>query len=152
MVQFEYNGELVTRVNDDIFKRPLLATDWSEPSSRTLDVLKSLDGIIEKAYVCHIVGVKISKGLDKSELYRIEKESRDRLEDYCAKLKSVGIVAEPHLGAGRTSLEIIRISRELEASMIVMGTTGKDRLHEIFMGSNSHRVAEMSELPTLLVP
>ncbi len=152
MVQFEYNGEQVTRVNDDIFKRPLLATDWSEPSTRALDVLKSFDGIIEKAFVCHIVGVKISKGLDKSELYRIEKESRERLEDYCAKLKSAGIAAEPHLGAGRTPLEIIRISRELDASMIVMGTTGKDRLREVFFGSNSHRVAEMSELPTLLVP
>ena len=31
MVQFEYNGEKVTRVNDDIFKTPL-ASDWSEPS------------------------------------------------------------------------------------------------------------------------
>lgn len=152
MVQFEYNGEQVTRVNDDIFKRPLLATDWSEPSARALEVLKSFDGLIEKAYVCHIIGVKISKGRDKSELYRIEKESWERLEDYCAKLKSVGIAAEPHLGAGRTPLEIIRISREREATMIVMGTTGKDRLREIFLGSNSHRVAEMSELPTLLVP
>lgn len=152
MVQFEYNGEKVTRVNDDIFKKPLLASDWSEPSARALDLLKSLNGIIEKAFVCHIIGVKISKGLDKSELYRIEKESKERLEDYCTRLKSEGIVAEPHLGAGRTPLEIIRISREIEASMIIMGTTGKDRLHEIFMGSTSHRVAEMSELPTLLVP
>ncbi len=152
MVQFDSNGESVTRVNKEIFKRPLIVTDWSEPAERALNLLMSFKGVAEKAFVCHVIGVKISKGLDKSELYRLEKESKQRLEDYCARLKSEGIAAKPHLGAGRTPLEIIRISREVEASMIIMGTTGKDRLHELLLGSNSHRVAQMSELPTLLVP
>ncbi len=152
MVQFEWDGEMVTRLNDDIFRRPLLATDWSEPSERALETLASFNGLIEKAFVCHVICVKISKGLDKSELYRIERESKERLEDYCKRLKASGIEAEPHLGAGRTPLEIIRISRELKASMIIMGTTGKDRLHEIWLGSVSHRIVEISELPTLLVP
>jgi nucleotide-binding universal stress UspA family protein len=152
MVQFEWDGEIVTRINEDIFKRPLLATDWSEPSERALELLNSFNGLIEKAFVCHVIGVKISKGMNKSELERTEKVSKERLEDYCKRLKASGIEAEPHLGAGRTPFEIIRLSRELKASMIVMGTTGKDRLHEIWLGSVSHRVVEMSELPTLLVP
>ena len=152
LVQFERDGETVTRTNDAIFKRPLLATDWSEPSERALELLISLNGLIEKAFVCHAIGVKISKSIDKTELHRIEKESKERLEKYCERLKSAGIAAEPHLGAGRTVLELIRISRDVKASMIVMGTTGKDRLHELFLGSVSHRVAGMSELPTLLVP
>lgn len=152
MVQFESNGESVTRVNKEIFKRPLIVTDWSEPSERALNLLMSFKGIAEKAFVCHVIGVKISKGLDKSGLYRLEKESKERLQSYCERLKSAGIDAEPHLGAGKTTLEIIRISREVDAGMIIMGTTGKDRLHELVLGSNSHRVAQMSELPTLLVP
>lgn len=152
MVQFEWDGEMVTRLNDDIFRRPLLATDWSEPSERAFNMLMSFNGLIEKVFVCHVIGVKISKGLDKSELHRIEKESKERLEDYCKRLKASGIEAEPHLGAGRTPLEIIRMSRESKASMIIIGTTGKDRLHEIWLGSVSHRIVEISELPTLLVP
>lgn len=152
MVQFEWDGEIVTRLNDDIFRRPLLATDWSAYSERALETLTSFNGIIEKAFVCHVICVKISKGLDKSELYRIERESKERLEDYCKRLKAFGIEAEPHLGAGRTPLEIIRLSRDLQASMIIMGTTGKDFLHELWLGSVSHRVVELSELPTLLVP
>lgn len=152
MVEFEWNGEIVTRTNVDIFKRPLLPTDWSEPSERALRLLLSFNGLIEKAFVCHVIDVKISKGRDKSELYRIEKESKERLDSYCEKLRSAGIAAEPHLGANRTLLEIIRISRDVKASMIVMGTTGKDRLRELWLGSVSHRIAEMSELPTLLVP
>lgn len=152
MVEFEWNGEIVTRTNVDIFKRPLLPTDWSEPSERALRLLLSFNGLIEKAFVCHVIDVKISKGRDKSELYRIEKESKERLDSYCEKLRSAGIAAEPHLGANRTLLEIIRISRDVKASMIVMGTTGKDRLRELWLGSVSHRTAEMSELPALLVP
>ncbi|MCL4492791.1 MAG: universal stress protein [Nitrospirae bacterium] len=57
-----------------------------------------------------------------------------------------------HLSAGNDVREILSISREFGAGMIIMGTTGKDRLHELFLGSVSHRVAETSELPTLLVP
>lgn len=152
LVQFEREGESVTRTNDVIFKRPLLATDWSEPSERALELLISLKGLIEKIFVCHTIGVKISKSIDKTELHRLEKESKERLEKYCERLKSAGIAAEPHLGAGRTIMEIIRISRDVKASMIIMGTTGKDRLHDFFLGSVSHRAAGMSELPTLLVP
>lgn len=152
LVQFEREGESVTRTNDAIFKRPLLATDWSGPSERALELLMSFKGLIEKAFVCHTIGVKIAKSIDKTELRRIEKESKERLEKYCGQLKSAGIAAEPHLGAGRTIMEIIRISRDVNASMIISGTTGKDRLHELFLGSVSHRIAGMSELPTLLVP
>ena len=122
------------------------------PSERALELLISLKGLIEKAFVCHAIDVKISKSIDKTELHRIEKESKERLEKYCERLKSAGITAEPHLGAGRTMMEIIRISRDVKASTIIMGTTGKDRLHDFFLGSVSHRVSGMSELPTLLVP
>ncbi len=47
MVQFKREGEIVTRTNDDIFKRPLLATDWSVPSERALNLLISLNGLVE---------------------------------------------------------------------------------------------------------
>ncbi len=152
MVQFEWDGEIVTRTNDRIFRRPLLAADWSLPSERALGLLLSLKGIVKEAVVVHILETRIKKGMEKAELLRIEKESRERLERYCAILKSAGIQAESHLSAGNGAQEIINLSREFDASMLVMGTTGKDRLHEFFMGSVSHRVAEMSELPTLLSP
>ena len=152
MVEYESSGEMVTRLNDKVFQRPLLATDWSEPSTRALELLSSLKNVVEAVSVCHVIGVKIAKNLDKSGLHLLEKESRERLARYCERLTAAGIPAEPHLGAGRSVLEIIRIARETHATMIMMGTTGKDRLHEFFLGSNSHRVAEASELPTLLVP
>ena len=152
MVRFEWEGELITKVNDHIFTKPLFATDWSKPSETALKLVSSFKGLTDKVMVTHIIGVKISKNLDKSELRRIEMESKERLGNYCDKLKKAGLKAEPHLFSGRSSAEIIRVAREHKATMIVMGTTGKDRLREFWLGSVSHRVAEASELPVLLVP
>ncbi len=151
MVRFEWEGELITKVNDHIFAKPLFATDWSKPSEKALKLVSSFKGLTDKVMVTHIIGVKISKNLDKSELRRIERESKERLGNYCDTLKKAGLKAEPHLFSGRSSAEIIRVAREHKATMIVMGTTGKDRLREFWLGSVSHRVAEASELPVLLV-
>ena len=152
MVRFEREGELVTQVNGRIFAKPLLATDWSKPSEKAMEVLMALKGSVEKAMVAHIIEVKIAKGHDKSGLERLEKESEKRLKEYCDTLKKNGINAESHLSSGKSAHEIIRVSRERKASMIIMGTTGKDRFKEFWLGSVSHRVAEESELPVLLVP
>ena len=152
MVRFEWEGELITRVNDHIFAKPLFATDWSKPSEKALKLVSSFKGLTDKVMVTHIIGVKISKNLDKSELRRIERESKERLGNYCDRLKKAGLKAEPHLFSGRSSAEIIRVAREHKATMIVMGTTGKDKIREFWLGSVSHRVAEASELPVLLVP
>lgn len=152
MVRFEREGELVTQVNGRIFAKPLLATDWSKPSEKAMEVLMALKGSVEKAMVAHIIEVKIAKGHDKSEVERLEKESEKRLKEYCDTLKKNGINAESHLSSGKSAPEIIRVSRERKASMIIMGTTGKDRFKEFWLGSVSHRVAEEAELPVLLVP
>lgn len=152
MVYYDREGESVRRINEHPFKKPLLATDWSKPSANALDFIISLRGAVDKVDVAHVIGVKISKSLDKSELNRIERESKERLDKYCATLKKAGIEAEAHLTAGRTAPEIMRLSRDLDSTMIVQGTTGKDRVKEFFVGSVSHRIAEVSELPTLLVP
>ncbi|MFZ5998628.1 MAG: universal stress protein [Nitrospirota bacterium] len=152
MVQFEWDGEIVSRTNDRIFEKPLLTTDWSLPSESARDLLLSLKGVVKRAAVAHVIDAKLTKGLERNELLRIEQESEDRLKSYQELLEQAGITTEVHLSAGQTVMEIIRISREVKASMIIMGTTGKDRMHELFLGSVSHRVAEMSELPTFLVP
>lgn len=152
MVQFEWQGEMITKVNDHIFKSPLLATDWSDPSEKGLKMLFSLKGLADRVLVGHVIGVKISKGRSKAELDRIEKESKERLDDYCKRLSDERMNAESHLFSGRSAPEIMRMAREHKASMIVMGTTGKDRLKAFWLGSVSHRVAETSELPVLLVP
>ena len=152
MVQYEWEGEVLTQVNDHIFETPLLATDWSQPSENALEFIKSLKGLAQKAIILHNIDDKLSKGMEMTALKEMEEESKKRLETYSQKLNEAGVNTEICLSIGKTVYEIIRQSREHNASLIVMGRTGKDWFQEYWLGGVSHRVAEISELPVLLVP
>lgn len=152
MVEFESEGERLARENTQIFRRPMLATDWSAPSNHALEAIIAFKGVLETALVTHVIDAKVAKGVDAQRRRELEDKSEQRLAAYCQKLRGNGLSAESHLSAGNTAAEIIRMSREYKASMIVMGRTGKDWIEEYWLGGISHRVAEMSELPVLLIP
>lgn len=150
--EYEQDGKIITRSNEHIFDRPMLATDWSQPSSNAIDALKGLKGLAKDVIVVHNIGVKISKAMSPAQLQELKKESNRRLKEYCKRLTAAGLKAESHLSSGRTAPEIINLSRQYNASMIVLGRTGKDWLSEYWLGGVSHRIAENSELPVLLIP
>jgi nucleotide-binding universal stress UspA family protein len=152
MVHYEADDEEFTRVNDHIFVRPLLATDWSEPSQRARDALSAFKGVAEKVLVAHVIGAKISKGIGQETLTALRVQSEKRLDAYCRQIQTAGLAAESHLAVGRTVAEILKISREHKATMIVMGRTGKDWFNEYWLGGVSHRIAELSEVPVLIIP
>jgi nucleotide-binding universal stress UspA family protein len=150
MVQFKWEDALLTKVNDRPFETPLFAADWSEQSQRAVDILISLKNVVKKVYVFHDINLK---NHDTEEFPAMEKETREKLDTYCRQLKEAGIDAEPHLGAGGVLDEMLRVSREREASMIVIGNTSKNHfMNDMLHRSLSYQVAKMSELPTLLVP
>jgi nucleotide-binding universal stress UspA family protein len=152
MVSCEINGECVRRLNEHPFHRPLFATDWSPPSERALQFILALRSAVQKVDVAHVIALKASREHGTSEWKPIEAEGRDRLDQYCDILRKAGIEAEPHLVAGHAASEILRLGRELNSTMTVLGTTGKDRVHAFFLGSLSQHIAETSDVPTLLVP
>ena len=152
MVQYEWQGEPLIRSNEHIWKRPLLASDWSEPSRHALDATLALKGLVEKIIVTHVLGNRRIKNLEPPAIKRLEEESLNRLQTYCRQVDEAGIVSESHLVMGRTVEEIIKMSRAYDATMIVMGRTGKDWFQEYWLGGVSHQIAELSELPVLLIP
>ena len=153
MVCFKVDGgEVCERVNDQIFDTPMLVTDWSEPCERALDMIVSLKKIIKKTLIFHDIKSHLLEKRDKEDIQNIVEQSSVKLDEFCALLKKEGVEAVPHLGAGEILDEINRISRERQATMIIVGTSGKSRLSELLHGSISHEIARISELPTLLVP
>jgi nucleotide-binding universal stress UspA family protein len=152
MVSCDINGECVRRRNEHPFHRPLFAADWSPPSEHALQFIIALQGAVRKVDVAHVIALKASSDHDHPEWKQVEAESRDRLNHYCDLLRQAGIEAEPHLAAGHTASEILRLSGELSSTMTILGTTGKDRVHAFFLGSLSQHIAETSDVPTLLIP
>jgi nucleotide-binding universal stress UspA family protein len=150
MVQFQWEDAELTKVNDKPFETPLFAADWSEQSRRVVDFLVLLKNVVKKVFVFHNINLKKH---DTEDFPVIEKETKEKLDEYCRQLIEAGIEAEPHLGAGGVLDEMLRISRERDASMIVIGNTSKDRfMNDMLQRSLSYQVTKLSELPTLLVP
>ncbi len=152
LVEHEVEGQPVTRINDHFWERPMLATDWSPPSEKALAAVADLKGAAQSAVVAHVIDEKLTKGRDPSAVGEIEAETRRRLEGYCRRLQDAGLPAEPQLAFGKSVPEVIRLSREHGATMIVLGKTGKDWFQQYFLGGVSHRIAEASELPVMVVP
>lgn len=62
-----------------------------------------------------------------------------------------GEVAEAHLTFGRADEEIVRLSEELEASLIVTGSRGLGGVRRALMGSVSNSVVRHAHCPVLIV-
>ena len=152
LVSYVVEGENLEKINERIFERPMLVCDWSEPSMRALKLMKSFQSVIEEAIVFHDINVEKTHEKYEDSLHELKKVSIEKLDMVCDELKEEGAGCETHLGAGKILNEIIRISRDRRATMIVMGTSGKGRLSEFIHGSVSHSIVRESELPTLLVP
>jgi nucleotide-binding universal stress UspA family protein len=152
VVEFEAEGQTRTRVNDHFWERPMLATDWSQPSAKARAAVASLKGAARSVIVAHVIDEKLTRGRDAPAVQKLEAETRHRLESYCRELEEAGIAAEPTMAFGKSVSDVIRLSREHQASMIVLGKTGKDWFQQYFLGGVSHRIAEASELPVMVVP
>jgi len=134
------------------FEDPILATDWSPASQRAVEYLSGLKNVIKTIRVIHVARAKQLNGLSAMEVQKFRKENSKKLEEVCEIFESKGINAEPHFYIGDTADEIEKAARELRASMIVMGATGKGALKERWLGSVPMELAEESAFPTLLVP
>ncbi len=153
MVQFSDQDMTLTKVNKTPFEMPLYAADWTERSEHALNLISSLKGVVRKVFLFFNVDEKIIEKSSEQEVASLRSNISGKLEEYVNRLKEAGIEAEPHVGAGGMLDEMMRISRERKASMIIIGNTSKDRLmSNILDRSLSYQVTKMSELPTLLVP
>jgi nucleotide-binding universal stress UspA family protein len=134
------------------FENPVLATDWSPASQRAVEYLSGLKNVIKTIRIIHVAGDKQLDGLSSMEVQKFRKENRKKLDTLCEAFEAQGINAEPHFYIGEAADEIEKAARELKASMIVMGATGKGALRERWLGSVPIALAEKSAFPTLIVP
>ncbi len=151
-VNYESAGTELVKINNAIFTRPMLATDWSKPSQDAIEALAALSGVAEECLLCHVIDEKLTKGISEADFDAIRQKSQSRLDAVQKQLADASFEVTTHLAIGQTVPEILRTSREQEATLIVMGRTGKDWFEEYWLGGVTHRVAELSELPVLVVP
>jgi nucleotide-binding universal stress UspA family protein len=153
-VEYKFDNAELTKVNDRPFENPLVTVGGAEElAQRVIDSLKKFKGAVKKAIVFFNIDEKMIDEKDEAEMAQLKEECKQTCRKYCEQLEAEGIEAEMHLGAGGILDEILRVSRERKASMIVAGNTSEHRfLENLLHRSLSYQVAKVSELPVLLVP
>ncbi len=135
-----------------VFEHVLYATDFSPDSKRALEFIRALDGAVRRVDVVHVITERDFRKHSPEELRKEEARAREMMEEICAGLRGQGLEADSHLLAGHTAAEILKAAQDHGATMIVMGTKGRHGIREIWLGSASHRVAELASVPVVLVP
>jgi nucleotide-binding universal stress UspA family protein len=89
---------------------------------------------------------------DRKLYEQIEEASRELLRKLSWQVKVAGgTVAETHLRMGEMDLEIVALTKEIGASLIVMGCRGHRRIRRTIEGSSSDGVIRCAPYPVLVV-
>ena len=141
------------------FKKILIAIDFSENSNYAFDyalmlarqfdaeitVLHVINEPIDLRgfYVPHISFEQLEKEIEAGAETIMEKFCQEKMEGYCNYRTSIvnGIPYE----------EIIRKGKEIDASLIVLGTHGRTGLDHIIFGSTAERVVRSAASPVLSI-
>jgi nucleotide-binding universal stress UspA family protein len=93
-----------------------------------------------------------SKEVMKSVLEQAEGDAQSFIEEQAEQIRaSGGKVAETHLQTGEPDKEIVRLSEELGAGTIVIGSRGLGGLRRALMGGVSESVVRHAHCPVFVV-
>ena len=114
----------------------LVATDGSADAERATeaaaDLTKRAEAELHVVHVWHDVP-GFAHDFVKRELKR---QGQEILDEQVEKIRGTGAaVAEAHLRGGRTSNEVIALSEEIGAGLLIVGTRGLGTVQRILMGS-----------------
>jgi nucleotide-binding universal stress UspA family protein len=127
------------------FKRILCATDFSPASEAALRYAVSLAQEAES----NLMVVHVLEGAHRSPEF--DCASRTQLRRAVPREVGPWCVPEEILASGQAAPEILRLAREKEAGLIVMGVHGRGLLDLMAFGSVTHDVVREATCPVLTV-
>jgi len=153
-----------------MFQKILVPLDGSEHSLKALDITiqiaKKFRGKITLVHVYSVVGVSsmmrgasmvpggvpVTTAPDVSRLVEFARKVASRiLDDGEQRVKAGKVEVDALLKEGHTVEEIIRVAKEGNFELIVMGARGISRIREMLLGSVSDGVMHHVACPVLIV-
>jgi nucleotide-binding universal stress UspA family protein len=142
-----------------MFKTILFPTDFSDVSKTALKYIKQLkEGGAETVILLHVIDQRSLYALDQTtgmnslELERgIMAGANEEMKEIEKDLKESGFKVKTLLQTGFPLREILKVEKEEDVSIIVIGSHGKSNLEEMFLGSVSEKVARKCKKPVLIV-
>jgi nucleotide-binding universal stress UspA family protein len=135
-----------------MFDRILLSIDGSEHARHAGEVTADLAELVGASVtVVHIQQTPTAWAFDFDPT--ITWADSELVDDVVRDLKDRGIdaIGEVRLPRGSVAHEIIDLAKEIDASLIVMGTRALSEGEALLRGSVSHKVVHLAVCPVLVV-
>ena len=132
----------------------LIATDGSDPANAAVAAgLELAAGEDAEIVFVHVISIlDLSSTTSGGKPQRVPRAEDDPV--LCAavdRARAAHLVARTELLIGYPPKQILRVAREIDADLIVVGTRGLGRMKSAVLGSTSHDVLEHSDRPVLVV-
>jgi len=95
---------------------------------------------------------RVNVGLINEKYRKIAIDAKLQLQTLTENLETEDIDISVMLRKGKPGEVIVKVSKEIESDLIVLGTNGKDSIKDYFLGTTASYVVEHSTVPTLTVP
>lgn len=140
----------------------MVATDGSDVSLHAAELAVNLARIagagITATYILDIPrlnqlhGYTSFPGLKDKLLELMRKEGEKATAEIEEMARAKGVDCDRALAEGNPAEEIVRLSLERGADLLVMGSTGRSGLAKMLLGSVAEKVVRQSLVPVMLVP
>lgn len=133
-------------------EKVLVSTDGSKDAARATEAASDL--AVRSGAELHVVHVwhdvrGFAHDFVKRELKR---QGQEILDEQVERIRaSGGDVAQAHLRMGRTSNEVLALSKEIDAGLLVVGSRGLGTVQRILMGSQSEEIVHHAQIPVLVL-
>lgn len=146
-------------------KTILVPTDFSEPAQWAVDLATRISKISKgEIILLHIVepptdttfnveGEMLTDGglEDKLFGYKLIEKSKEQLQHIVRSLEVQGVNVTSVLRLGNPYQGMRSFLSDHDVDLVVMGTSGRSKLEEIFVGSNTQKVVRYAKCPVLTV-
>lgn len=146
-----------------MFERILLAIDLKEKSKRginySIDLSKKHDSFIN---IIHInqdfigdseqIMSRVNTNQIDADIQNYNKNCTKQINEYIKSYSTDFKNYKIFFKHGDAAEQIMKIGQELDISLIIMGTNGKDSLKDYLLGSTATTVIEHSHIPILVLP
>lgn len=133
------------------FHKIAVALDFSASDEKLLSFALGQGKEKTEYVLVHIVesASAVLHGKDSDD-YETRKD-QERMNQYVAQLQENGIMATGHLGFKHRAKEIVRLVKEVEADMLVVGAHGHTGLKDFIYGETVNSVRHELKIPVLIV-
>jgi nucleotide-binding universal stress UspA family protein len=136
------------------FKKILYPTDFSEASYEALKVANELAlHFSAELYLVHVVSPAVPPSPEfASSVLPLQEESAEKsLQEVAKQRVSKELAAHQIVVLGGAAEEIIRMSEENKADLIVIGTHGQTGWRHMVFGSVAEKVVRLAPCPVLTI-